>query len=61
MKSPGKRFVVSTPALDSTAADMASVTANAIRTSVDGHTGEQQGQRAGARGRCAASIDALWR
>ena len=60
MKSPVKRLVVSTPALDSTAADMASVTANAMRTSTTATPVSNSD-----RGRCTRNvrinIDALCR
>ncbi len=59
-KSPENRFVVSTPALDRTVADMASVMAKAMRTSVTATPVSNKDS-----GRCTRnvrrSIEALWR
>ena len=54
------RFVVSTPALDRTLADMASVTANAMRTRVTATPVSSSASGRWTR-KVRSSIDALWR
>ncbi len=60
VKRPENRFVVSTPALDNTVADMASVTASAMRTSVTATPVSSRDRGRWTR-KVRNSIEALWR